>query len=360
MAKEYQIDVYGQPSLQEPKDRTITIIFDEPDNDINEDTGILLLIAGYGGTSSANVYKKMRSQFADAYNLVTLQCDYFGSEFMQAPDKDIRIPEECLRLHFSKEEVDALMNDVSSHEHLLTNKTFVYPITLDESPSNYNDMGPVQAMDQLIALKVVSDILEDNHYSYNKHKVIAYGQSHGAYLAHLCNCYMPGVFSAIIDNSSYLQPYFMEHSRDFLFSVSDYQIVKQIQYMAAGTPKDNYLYSLPYLYGRFSNQAQIIAFQGEEDNMTTPKEKEEFLNMVPHTHYELIDSSRVDKDIFHSTFHGMDADFLKLFAYVHQHYTLENSSPCLEFKDRLIQTPDTTYSISLEDSIPILYQKGAD
>lgn len=37
---------------------SINIYMYEPDNGINEDTGILLFIAGFGGHSNSNVYKK--------------------------------------------------------------------------------------------------------------------------------------------------------------------------------------------------------------------------------------------------------------------------------------------------------------
>ena len=61
MAKEYDIEVYSQKSLYNPKERTLKIYFDEPDTGVNTQTGILMLISGYGGNANSNVYKKMRS-----------------------------------------------------------------------------------------------------------------------------------------------------------------------------------------------------------------------------------------------------------------------------------------------------------
>ena len=37
------------------------------------------------------IFIKMRNKFADEYNLVTIQCDYFGWEFMQGYD-EIKAP----------------------------------------------------------------------------------------------------------------------------------------------------------------------------------------------------------------------------------------------------------------------------
>lgn len=355
MSKEYSITVYGQPSLIKPADRTFTIYFEEPESGVNEQTGILLFIAGYGGNASSNVYKKMRSQFADQYNLITLQCDYFGHEFMQEPDKDMNIPIECLQQHFAQEQIQALFHNYQENEHLLYGKTFPFPVIMDESPENYNDMGPVQAMDQLIALKIVSDILEQNHCVYNAHKIIAYGQSHGAYLAHLCNCYMRDIFSAIIDNSSYIRPYFLTHTRDYELQTPHFTIIKQIKYLASKLDNDLNLMDLSFLYTQFHNKANIIAFQGSDDNMTTYQNKYEWISAIPNSNFEYIDSSHVDNHIFHSTLHGMDADFLHLFSYVMEHYTMESQATSLQFKDNTIQTNHFTYHISMEDGIPIMY-----
>lgn len=356
MSKEYSIEVYGQPCILAPANRHITVIFDEPDKGINKDTGILLFIAGYGGHSDANIYKKMRSQFCDEYNLVTIQCDYFGHEFMQEPDKNIQIPIECLQQHFSQAQIEELFQNYQENESMLYNKTFRFPVTLDETLENYNDMGPTQAMDQLIALKIVSDILEQNNYTFNKRKVIVYGQSHGAYLAHLCNCYMPNIFSAIIDNSSYLRPYFLTHTRDFELSAPHFTVIKQISYLASRIDNDMLLFDLGYLYKQFMNTAKIIAFQGSDDNMTTPNGKQQWLAAIPDSHYEYIDSSRVDNHIFHSTLHGMDADFIHLFSYVHNNYVLESKNNCLQFKESFINTENFSYHISTEDGIPVMYK----
>ncbi|MGF9699809.1 hypothetical protein [Paenibacillus sp. MABNR03] len=90
----------------------------------------------------------MRSVFADEYNLVSIQCDYFGLEFMQHSP-------------------------------------------LPESLYNFNDMGIMQALDNLTAIGIVEQILKDNNLNFNAGKVIAYGHSHGAYLAYLLNVLSP-------------------------------------------------------------------------------------------------------------------------------------------------------------------------
>ena len=83
MAKTYELEIQAQLSVYEPKERTMMMYFAEPEDGVNQDTGILLLLAGYGGNAKSRVFEKMRTAFADAYNLLTVQCDYFGYEYMQ-------------------------------------------------------------------------------------------------------------------------------------------------------------------------------------------------------------------------------------------------------------------------------------
>lgn len=349
MSKEYDITVYGQPSLANPTDRTFTIYFNEPECGINKDTGVLLFIAGYGGHANSNVYKKMRSQFADKYNLVTIQCNYFGCEFMQG----INPNDPQLR--------DSLFQQLNNPgtittQHDSTNSALLYNVPLKESLSNYNDMGPVQAMDHLIALKVVYDILLQNGYSINLKKIIAYGQSHGAYLAHLCNCFMPGAISSIIDNSSYLFPYYLNTKRKLGIINNGHEIVAVFDYLASRIHNDTELFHLPTRYKNINNHANIFAFQGSSDYMTSPEDKLSMLRYIPNSKCAIIDDTVVDGYIFRSTSHGMNADFLHLFDFVYNNYSMESHSDCLQFTNHIMHTQEGTYQISMEDNIPILYK----
>ena len=94
MSKAYSIEILAHSSIYKNnyldnnyKERKLRVDYSEPER-INESTGILLLIPGYGASIDSNVYKKMRGKFSDLYNLIILQCDYFGSEFMQTPQND--------------------------------------------------------------------------------------------------------------------------------------------------------------------------------------------------------------------------------------------------------------------------------
>ena len=87
----YTMLIEGRRELE----RNINVYMYEPDTGINKDTGILLFISGFGGNANSNVYKKMRREFANKYNLITVQCDYFGWEFMQSEVLEESIDNFC-------------------------------------------------------------------------------------------------------------------------------------------------------------------------------------------------------------------------------------------------------------------------
>lgn len=81
--------------------RELRVDFSIPSEGVNETTGLLLLVPGFGGNIDSKVYSKMRNVFADQFNLITIQCDYFGSSHMQSTEA----------IHFS---------DLTSLEKMLT------------------------------------------------------------------------------------------------------------------------------------------------------------------------------------------------------------------------------------------------
>lgn len=357
MAKEYDIEVYSQKSLYNPKERTLKIYFDEPDTGVNTQTGILMLISGYGGNANSNVYKKMRSIFADQYNFVTVQCDYFGYEYMQSDFPELS--ETILRQNLTNEEIQALVQDASQCNKMLQGKVLKIKADIQESTSNFNDMGPVQAMDHLIAMKVIDDILKQNGLVYNKNRIIAYGVSHGAYIAYMCNAFMPEVFTTIIDNSSYLYPLYIEGCyRTVTKTNGIFEQQVYYDYLIKHMVFDKEIYKLLNLYGQFDNQAHIIAFHGEQDHMTTVYDKLRFIDGVLNAECKIITDQDIDHQMFKNTGHGLGADFLKLFTYTMSHYEIEGKHIGMQFYDRVILTENYRYIIENETGVPLLRYEG--
>lgn len=73
---------------KEKYNRRIKVDIGIPSTGINEQTEMIVLVPGYGADIDTNVYNKMKREIADTYNLITLQCDYFGNKMMDSKYPD--------------------------------------------------------------------------------------------------------------------------------------------------------------------------------------------------------------------------------------------------------------------------------
>lgn len=366
MSIPYEIEVMTQGGFYSKEDtsRKLKVYFSVPDNGINEDTGLLLLISGFGSKSSSNVYKKMRDKFADKYNLVTIQCDYFGYEFMQSTNKVITptIDKNILSGLFNLNEMEQIYkNDrFDLNEFIKLGKKYKIKLEVDaqinENIDNFNDMGLLQSIDNITSLLKVMSILYNNNYSFNSKKVIIYGHSHGAYLSYLCNAFAPGLFSMIIDNSAWLYPIYLENDikRNLISEIDNLTIIVKFDYLAKKIIKDKEILNLNNIYSNFHNDSIIVSYHGTSDELVSCKDKKTFCEKVNNCTYVEINEPKVDNIIFKSTKHGLDSDFIKLFD-----YTMDNFDVKFEKGNRfdlpnqvVFQTSQHKYIIDYEDIIP--------
>lgn len=360
MAIDHQIVVDGHPSIYEPKERKLNIYYSEPSRGINEETGLLLLIAGFGGHVQSNVYKKMRSQFADEYNLVTVQCDYFGWEFMQEVNVvDFNISNEFLKRSFTNAEIEDICRDrtVNSDKILQYSRNHEINLNcrakLDENLTNFNDMGFMQALDNINAVLSVISLI-NHRCEFNAGKIINYGHSHGAFLCYLCNVLCPGLFSAIVDNSAWLSPAYFEADRILIYRIGDATLNVAISYLARTLNLEQEITNLFYLYERFSNKAKIISFHGTTDNIVNHFRKRHFLRLVNNYVYYEISSDMVDGTMIKSTDHGLNADFLELFAFVAGQDYWDFAKRPLHISNFHLTTDNYEYTIDYSGGLPVV------
>lgn len=357
MANNYEMEIQAQPSIYSQKERTMHIAFSEPEKGVNDDTGILLLLAGYGGRISSKVYTKMRNLFADDYNLLTIQCDYFGYQYMQSDFPKV-VDDTLLNSSLSRGEIELLQRDYERYKHILQGKIFTQVIKLDETPSDFNDMGLMQAIDNARTMKVLLDIIDENNYCINENRIYAYGFSHGGYLAYLCNAMWPGLFTGIIDNSSYLTPFFTKVPRVLDEFEENIQVRQIINYKALEYVQDEQILNLPYLYSQFINQANILCYAGETDHMTRLEDKKAFLNNVKHSNVATVTRYNINRKYFSNTDHGLDADFVELFRLAHDTFLepkeKKNRKHKITMQNVQYETDMFYYKVVWESGIPVL------
>ncbi|WP_107923577.1 DUF2920 family protein [Lysinibacillus parviboronicapiens] len=249
--------------------RELRIEFSFPEKETDENLGIAIFVPGFGGKIDSNVYKKMRETFADTYNVVTVQCDFFGSEFMQSASSfNLNCDINELLASFSLEERSTINGDYSNLLEILSARNITIPVVakIDETGDHFNDMGFMQAIDIITAIEAVRIIFKENSIKFNEKRVIGYGHSHGAYLLHLSNCLAPHLFSYIIDNSAWIEPVYLSANRLLFQGFGQMTLQMEFDYIAKKYIEDKQALSLDTFYNQFDNAAKIISFQGNEDN----------------------------------------------------------------------------------------------
>lgn len=362
MAKEYNISVIGHPSIYKNAERNLEIFFTEPERGINSETGIVLLIAGFGGNAESNVYKKMRRIFADKHNLVAIQCNYFGWEFMQQSKKaDYTFNISDLEKIFTKEELSQIIENEKLDFRKLIDIGSKYKFdiigkeNMKEDLSDFNDMGIMQAIDNLTALLIVIAIIKDNKFQFNAGKIICYGQSQGAYLSYFSNAFAPNLFSLLIDNSSWILPNYLNHMRVTTTKFGNITNRIYFHYLASKIDYDDELFNLSSLYHKFDNHCRILSFHGTDDELIGNIEKRRFCTKIKNCCYKEISRNEVDGSIFKSTNHGLDADFLELFNYVMEDKNIDfKKSSNISLSNINIETKKYIYEIDYSKGVPIL------
>jgi hypothetical protein len=308
MSEQYSITIPAHPNIYSGNSgRELRIDFSIPDNGVNNHTGLLLFVPGFGGNIDSKVYKKMRKVFSDTYNMVTIQCHYFGSSSMQGAES-ITIHDPNIS---NLEELERV-----SLKYLMENKKMlVVKANFEENIEEFNDMSYLQAIDLISAVEAVKITLKDNNLAFNSDRVIGYGHSHGAYLLHLCNILVPHLFSFIVDNSAWIEPVYLSSNRYLFQKIGKSNIAIEFDYIAKEIIKNKRDLNLNSLYENYTGNAQIVSFQGNSDNLVDHKEKERIIEQIVNSKFILVTNEDIDDKKYKSNGHGLDADFLELFSY---------------------------------------------
>lgn len=354
LSKDYEIEIEGHKSIYAENfsesnsninsNRKLKVYFSTPSNEVSDDTGVLLLISGFGASANSNVYKKMREKFSDKYNLVTIQCDYFGNEFMQDELLNGNYSLEHLDLNkirdsISKEEFEKVFDGKSLTLTELLKANFSQENAIymkknqDETIYNFNDMGIMQAIDNITAVLNVLAILYNNDVKINTKRIIVMGQSHGSYLGYLCNRLCPNLFTYILDNSAWIYPCYLNGERSVTKMFNKLALVTSYDFFAKRNNITFEFLDLGKMYNGFNNQCKIVCYHGTEDTLITLKDKYNAVNKIEGLVFNKITPEKLDGEVFTNCSHGLGADFLKLFDVFYKEYveTEKSKGDTLDF-----------------------------
>lgn len=214
---EYSIDGVDDFELNIKREHKLNYYITSP---TKKSDGLVFVVAGFGNDSSIEYSKKLREYIANEYNLTAVTVIYhcFHSRFSNGAtlkfiDEDI----ELLNFKLSMMNLEEFSGDIGKSLTKLNSKIYkakssrAYPIDRVElltaqivpKYNEYQNFGVMQAIDHLY---VLGDILKRGEIEFNRGNIIAFGSSHGGFIANLISKIAPNTLSAVFDNSSYSYP----------------------------------------------------------------------------------------------------------------------------------------------------------
>jgi hypothetical protein len=361
MAKSYNVTISAHPNVYNHHERELQIHFCEPELGIDSETGLLLLISGFGESASDDYFKYARSYLADRYNLITVQAEYFGSSFMGSNiTPKFLFNTDVLKQVFKEEEWAQIYDGTINMDRLMEIGS-KYPLrmeghaVLEESLEHFNDMGIMQALDNVTAVLSVLEIVRDNDYHIDSERIMAYGQGHGAYLGYLCNAFAPKLFNLLVDHSGWLLPDYLRNSRQMNFRKGQLAYSVVFNYFVKKMDLDEEILRLPSLYKKFFNHANIISFQQVGNGSKAQQLKEKFCLDVKYCMYTefILKDSKSDES--KDNIIKIDSDFIRLFDYVMNNVSLDTkqNNSSVQLPNVRYETKRYKYSINYTSGMPI-------
>lgn len=191
---------------------------------------------------------------------------------------------------------------------------------MEESVSNMNDMGIMQAVDNINAVFSIIDNVKEKGIVLNLKNTVVYGVSHGAYLAYYCNRICPNIFKLVIDNSAYVIPNYLTNPRYLNLDYVDMKIVVLFKYLISKHIVLDEMYDLAKQYKDFTNQSYIVCLHGKNDKLISIIEKHEFADKINKMVFLEIGEEDLDGEVFCSSEHGLTGDFIKMFKFVYENF----------------------------------------
>lgn len=325
-------------------EREIDIYVTEPSEGINNNTGIMLIIHGAGAYAESVYFKKLRQDWTNRYNLITLGVNYLGTK--ERIDNKISFPDNSIQKLFQKltasqkEEFSAKgersIDDLIAYfpNQDFSNEVFVHN-DIKRSIKDYCDFGFIQTMDCLYAVYYVLSLCNYYEIKINKSRIFAYGSSLGGYIAQMCLRFAPSTFSLIADNSGYVniperEIFPVDVGAAVRCVMGNGMVVSSIlEQLYSQDPNERFYFSpdmfqirsLDYLTSldSFSElcEAEIFMFHGREDLIVNAEEKnnlhKKYLEHGITSNFFCFSEKDVDGKVIKNSGHAMGADIKKLF-----------------------------------------------
>ena len=170
--------------------------------------GLVFVIPGFGGDTDERYARRLRHHIAKTHNMAAASVRYhcIGAREAGGATRSIGEREHLMlvglaamrgvRVDDPRDLDEVIFKLAAAGEEALVHGV------LEPARGERQTFGLLQAMDHLAAL---GDMLEHGP-AFDPQRVVAFGSSHGGYIAHMMAKIAPRSLAAVIDNSGYVQP----------------------------------------------------------------------------------------------------------------------------------------------------------
>lgn len=310
-----------------------------PDVGVTPETGLVLVLCGYGMDPRGDYVRKLLSHLANAHDCVAASLDYFGAD-LWSPRKCKLVPHPnffaALKRHYGLEvtapkgfDTRLLVPQLVAALVQRGVKALHGDCLLMGVTSEYHSMGFLPALD---GLQVTHRLLDE--FALNKRRLFLLGTSYGGYVANLMAKFAPNTFRMVIDNSGF------SSAEDDIWNVygmtkwhfpDGFTVNTKLIASFSQDPKEpNYfsparrsIRSLLDPNQAFAGSARLYGYHAIADEVA-PTAKKLGLREIHagKNAYDLtiIDESDIDGRIFKDLSHGMHASLRGLFELSHEKF----------------------------------------
>lgn len=322
-----------------------------PDDGVNDDTGLIFTISGYGFSPFNEYESKLRDYLSNKYNCIAVGVDYFGCDIKFMRPECFRMSEDFLnkfeeiyKVNIGREEGVSLEQTITQlADYLLSRGIDRFDQSLYVYSSKegfYQSFGLLPALDYL---QVLAELLECNNI--NKKRLYVLGSSYGGYIGLMLGKLAPNTFRMIIDNSGFVEA----RERDMLGAKGGGGVWRNVNGCAvpigeyskwSNVPgSDNYIdehhkdiRNMLLKEHIYPSKTEYYCCHSIEDGLIPSPDKEMFKTLRPDMDVEvdIVTEEKIDGRLFKTLEHGMAASLRGLFDRSYIAHANKDNLQCAE------------------------------
>lgn len=210
--KEWTKSIKGTDDIELGIPRTSPLIYHCTAPESGKAEGLVFVIPRFGEDAGEEYQRGLRAYLAEKYGLLAVTAEYHCYRSRPALGaKPIFTPEEYRNFQVQCARHGILVTHPLDVKDALARLPVPYRFDLRLSIPNgdYQNFGVMQALDHLL---VLDDLRKSQEIVFDEQNIVAFGSSHGAYIAHLIAKFAPNTLRAVIDNSAYTAPPIIGHT----------------------------------------------------------------------------------------------------------------------------------------------------